>query len=117
LGYNIFSLLNQRFFIELFYNKYISESILKSGNHTTKILDKGSVEMVGPYGLEKLFIFLSSNISKLDTGIITTYALYILCALIIYLFMIILSIDFFLVVFFFLIINAYLNTKILENLV
>jgi NADH-ubiquinone oxidoreductase chain 5 len=29
LGYNVFSLLNQRFFIELFYNKYISSKLLE----------------------------------------------------------------------------------------
>jgi NADH-ubiquinone oxidoreductase chain 5 len=85
-GYNIFSLFNQRFFIELFYNKFISELILKLGGHTTKILDKGSVEYIGPYGLEIGIINISKNISKLDSGIITSYALYILSALIFYVF-------------------------------
>jgi NADH-ubiquinone oxidoreductase chain 5 len=85
LGYNVFSLLNQRFFVELFYNKYISETVLQLGSHTTKILDKGSIELVGPYGLEKSLSKLSLNIGKLDTGIITSYALYILSGLIFYL--------------------------------
>jgi NADH-ubiquinone oxidoreductase chain 5 len=86
LGYNIFSLLNQRFFIELFYNKYISNKILELGSQTTKVLDKGSVEYVGPYGLEKSLLNIGKNISKLNTGIITSYALFILCGLIIYLY-------------------------------
>lgn len=84
LGYNIFSFFNQRFYVELFYNKYIVEVILKMGGQTTKVLDKGSIELVGPYGLEKGLIYLSRNISSLDTGIITNYALYILVGLITY---------------------------------
>jgi NADH-ubiquinone oxidoreductase chain 5 len=86
LGYNIFSLFNQRFFVELFYNKFISEFILILGGQTTKILDKGSVEYIGPYGLEIGLLNISKNISKLDSGIITSYALYILSALIFYVF-------------------------------
>ncbi len=84
LGYNIFGFFNQRFLIELFYNKYITGLVLKLGGQTTKIIDKGSVELLGPYGLEKGLISLSRNIASLDTGIITSYALYILIGLIFY---------------------------------
>ena len=84
LGYNLFSLFNQRFFIELFYNKYITNIILKLGGQTTKVIDKGSVELLGPYGLEKGLINLSRSIASLDTGVITSYALYILIGLIFY---------------------------------
>ena len=84
LGYNIFSFFNQRFLIELFYNRYITDVVLKLGGQTTKILDKGSVELLGPYGLEKGLLNLSKNISSLDTGVITSYALYILVGLIFY---------------------------------
>jgi len=84
LGYNIFSFFNQRFLIELFYNKFITNYILMLGGHTTKIIDKGSVELLGPYGLEKILLRLSKSISDLDTGVITSYALYILIGLIFY---------------------------------
>jgi NADH-ubiquinone oxidoreductase chain 5 len=84
VGYNIFSFFNQRFLIELFYNRFISGLILKLGGQTTKVLDKGSIEYLGPYGLEKLLLNMSSNISKLNTGVITSYALYILVGLIFY---------------------------------
>ena len=84
IGYNIFSFFNQRFFIELLYNKYITGFILKLGGQTTKILDKGSVELLGPFGLEKGLLLLSKNISTLNTGVITSYALYILVGLIFY---------------------------------
>ena len=84
LGYNIFGFFNQRFLVELFYNKYITNTVLKLGGQTTKVLDKGSVELIGPFGLEKSLVNLSKTISKLDTGVITSYALYILIGLIFY---------------------------------
>ena len=80
-GYNTFSFFNQRFLVELFYNRYITDKVLQLGGQTTKVLDKGSIELVGPYGLEKGLVSLSKNISKLDTGVITSYALYILVGL------------------------------------
>ena len=85
LGYNIFGFFNQRFLIELFYNKYITGLVLNLGGQTTKVIDKGSVELLGPFGLEKGLINLSRNIASLDTGVITSYALYILIGLISYL--------------------------------
>nr|UFP91262.1 NADH dehydrogenase subunit 5 [Leptogium corticola] len=86
LGYNIFSFFNKRFYIELFYNKYIVGFIFKLGGDTTKLLDKGSVELLGPYGLEKGLLYLSKNIGSLDTGIVTFYALYILIGTLSYIF-------------------------------
>src|SRR6202012_1886106 len=84
LGYNIFGFFNQRFFIELLYNKYITGLVLILGGQTTKVLDKGSVELLGPYGLEKGLINLSRTIANLDKGVITSYALYILIGLLFY---------------------------------
>ena len=83
-GYNMFSFFNQRFFIELFYNRYVTDLVLKLGGQTTKVIDKGSIELVGPFGLEKGLTDLSKNISSLDTGVITSYALYILVGLTFY---------------------------------
>lgn len=86
LGHKLFGFFNQRFLVELFYNKYITNLVLKLGGQTTKILDKGSVELIGPYGLEKGLITLSKNITSLNSGIVTNYALFILIGLISYLF-------------------------------
>jgi len=84
IGYNIYGLLSQRFLIELFYNKYVTNFVLKLGGQTTKVIDKGSIELIGPFGLEKGLVNLSKNISSLDTGVITSYALYILVGLTFY---------------------------------
>jgi NADH-ubiquinone oxidoreductase chain 5 len=84
LGYNIFSFFSLRFLVELLYNRYIARSILDLGGQTTKVLDKGSIESIGPYGLGKLLFNLSKFLSRLDSGIVTSYALYILIGLISY---------------------------------
>ena len=80
-GYNTFSFFNQRFLVELYYNRYITDKVLELGGQTTKVLDKGSIELLGPFGLEKGLLFLSNKIASLDTGVITSYALYILVGL------------------------------------
>ena len=82
IGYNVFGFFNQRFLIELFYNRYITNNVLLLGGQTTKVIDKGSIELLGPFGLEKSLLSLSKSVSRLDTGVITSYALYILIGLI-----------------------------------
>jgi len=87
---------NQRFFIELLYNKYVVNLVLKLGGQTTKILDRGSVELMGPHGLEKGLLTLSKNLSTLDTGVVTSYALYILVGLTTYILLAYSAISYFL---------------------
>jgi NADH-ubiquinone oxidoreductase chain 5 len=77
-GYNIFGFFNQRFLVEMFYNKFITGLVFNLGGQTTRILDKGAIELIGPFGLEKGLLLLSKNLASLETGVITTYALYIL---------------------------------------
>lgn len=91
LGRNIFGFFNQRFLVEMFYNNYITNLVLHLGGQTTKVLDKGSVENMGPYGLERAFINLSKSLTKLSTGVVTSYALYILMGLISFIFILYLS--------------------------
>jgi NADH-ubiquinone oxidoreductase chain 5 len=85
LGYYIYGFFNQRFLIEFFYNKYIVNNILLLGGQTTKILDKGSVEWIGPYGIFMVLNKLSKIISSLNKGVVTDYALYILIGFCFYL--------------------------------
>ena len=93
LGYNVFSFFNQRFLVELFYNRYITGIVLKLGGQTTKVMDKGSVELFGPFGLQKKFNEISKSINTLSNGIVTFYALYILIGLIFYIAVFYLSVE------------------------
>lgn len=85
LGYNIFGFFNQRLLIELFVNKYIVDLTLRLGGQTTKILDRGSIELIGPFGAEKLLLSAGKLINSLSTGMVTNYALYIIIGIIVYL--------------------------------
>ncbi len=82
LGYNIFGFFNQRFLVEFFYNKYITNRVLELGGQTTKILDRGSLELCGPYGLERVFILISKILSIISSMDVVKYGLSILSGVI-----------------------------------
>lgn len=85
LGYYVFGFFNQRFLLEYFYNKFIVNTVLRIGGKTTKVLDKGSIEWVGPYGMGVVLTTISKIISNLSKGVVTDYALYILISICFYL--------------------------------
>lgn len=85
LYYYIFSFFNQRFYIEFFYNS-ISSFILNIGGSSTKLLDKGIIEYLGPYGLELALIYISNKLNKISTHIISNYGLYIIIGLLLFIF-------------------------------
>lgn len=85
LGYYVYGFFNQRFLVEFFYNKFIVNSVLDMGGQTTKVLDKGSIESVGPYGFGVILTKSSKIISSLSNGVVTNYALYILIGICFYL--------------------------------
>jgi NADH-ubiquinone oxidoreductase chain 5 len=88
LGRKIYSFLNAKYYFDIIYNNYIISKGLEYGYTISKLFDRGIVEMVGPYGLSVSIYKTANNISKLDSGIITTYALYIVLSLVSFLFII-----------------------------
>nr|YP_010899388.1 NADH dehydrogenase subunit 5 [Grosmannia fruticeta]WHN64125.1 NADH dehydrogenase subunit 5 [Grosmannia fruticeta] len=83
-GRTLFGFFNQRFLVEFFYNKYITNGVLALGGQTVKVLDRGAIELIGPFGLEKGLLKISKNLSSLSTGVVTNYALYILIGFIVF---------------------------------
>ena len=77
LGRKIYTFLNGKYFFDVVYNYYITSVGLQLGYTISKVIDRGVIELLGPQGLSNIFTNTGYNISKLDTGIITTYALYI----------------------------------------
>ena len=88
---NIYTFLNGKYFFDILYNHYIITQGYKIGYTISKVFDRGVIESLGPYGLAKVFYSSGDNISKLDTGIITTYSLYITMALLSLLFLVCLT--------------------------
>ena len=88
LGKKIYTFLNGKYLFDVIYNKYIIGLGFKLGYSISKELDRGVIELVGPYGLSTVLTKIGFNIGKLDTGIITTYSLYITLSLLSLLFLI-----------------------------
>lgn len=88
LGREIYTFLNGKYLFDVVYNNYIIGGGLKLGYIISKVLDRGVIELIGPYGLSNVLTNTGINISKLDTGVITTYSLYITLALLSLLFLV-----------------------------
>jgi len=88
IGQKIYTFFNGKYFFDIIYNNYIVNKGLELGYIISKILDRGIIEMVGPHGLSQTLINTGKNISKLDTGVITTYSIYITLSLLSLIFLI-----------------------------
>ena len=82
LGKSLYTFLNGKYFFDILYNFYIIRKSLQYGYYITNVLEKGIIETMGPHGLSSVLYKTGINISKLDTGIVTSYALYIVLGLI-----------------------------------
>ena len=87
LGRKLYTFLNGKYLIDILYNNYIIGGGLYLGYTISKVLDRGVVELVGPYGLATVLSETGINVSKLDTGVVTSYALYIVLGFISLLFL------------------------------
>jgi len=85
---NIYKFFNGKYYFDVLYNQFFITNGLKLGYSISKELDRGVIELLGPYGLSKYLVNVSNNLAKLDTGVITTYALYITLALIYLIFLV-----------------------------
>jgi len=81
-GKILYTFFNGKYLLDIIYNKYFISGGLQTGYIVSKVIDRGTFELIGPYGLSQFFYTGSRLISKLDTGIITSYALYIVLAII-----------------------------------
>lgn len=77
IGRKLYSLFNSKYYFDVIYNHYIINRGFKWGYAISKQIDRGVIELVGPYGLSNSIIKIAKDIAKLDSGVITTYALYI----------------------------------------
>lgn len=88
IGQSLYTFFNGKYFFDIIYNNYFINKGLDLGYKISKVLDRGIIEMVGPYGLSHTLTNTGKNISKLDTGVITTYSIYITLSLLTLIFLI-----------------------------
>nr|YP_010507832.1 NADH dehydrogenase subunit 5 [Phytophthora capensis]UXG55929.1 NADH dehydrogenase subunit 5 [Phytophthora capensis] len=78
-GLYFYNFLNRKWYFDKIYYEFINQYILQIGyNVTYKMIDKGLIEICGPYGLTTIFTFLSQRIILLQTGYLYHYSLLIL---------------------------------------
>jgi NADH-ubiquinone oxidoreductase chain 5 len=88
IGKSLYTFLNGKYFFDTIYNQYFITNGFKLGYTISKEIDRGAIEFLGPYGLSNYFNNTGKNLATLDTGIITTYSLYITLALLALLFLV-----------------------------
>lgn len=82
LGRTLYQFFNKKYYVDAIYNYYVINASLLTGYNISKSLDRGVIELVGPYGLSSSLSAGSKDIAKLDTGNLTSYALYLMLGLV-----------------------------------
>jgi NADH-ubiquinone oxidoreductase chain 5 len=69
LGKKIYNFLNKKWFFDKFYNEFINQSFLNFGYQVSyKMIDRGIIEMVGPFGLSKVVYKNTSILARQHNG-------------------------------------------------
>jgi NADH-ubiquinone oxidoreductase chain 5 len=83
LGRRLYTFLNRKWFFDKVYNDFVSQYLLNLSYHTTyKVVDRGVIESIGPYGISYLLKNLSNMLHSLQSGSFYHLALTILGGLI-----------------------------------
>ena len=71
------SLVNKKWYIDILQNRFIVRSILNFGYLISfQTLDRGFIELSGPYGVSKMVLNQSTSLKTLQTGQITHYVFF-----------------------------------------
>lgn len=81
LGLSLYKFFNGKWLFDVIYNEYFITGSMTLGHTISKVMDRGLVELAGPFGLSEVMTGRSKVVSSYDTGIITSYALYIILGL------------------------------------
>jgi NADH-ubiquinone oxidoreductase chain 5 len=82
LGMTIYTFLNGKWLFDVVYNRYIISNGMILGHQISKVIDRGLIEIVGPFGFSNRLSSIGRTVANYDTGIITSYRLYIIIGLI-----------------------------------
>lgn len=75
---------NKKWFFDFYYNSFISQNVFdKSFSGIYLNLDKGVVELFGPFGISKVLYSFSKNLIKMQSGYIFHYTFIIVISVII----------------------------------
>lgn len=84
-GRKLYGFLNRKWFFDKVYNELLTQNFLSFGYHTSyKLIDRGIIEMLGPFGLSKTVLQKSKNIVGLQTGFIYDYTVWFVIVLLLF---------------------------------
>ena len=83
VGLKLWAFLNKKWYFDKIYNECLNKPLMSFGYFVSfRSMDKGIVEMLGPYGAVSSFSLMMKKISKLQTGFIYHYAFIMLVGII-----------------------------------
>jgi len=69
VGKKIYNFLNKKWFFDKFYNEFINQTLLNFGYKVSyKMIDRGIIEMVGPFGLSKVVYKNTAILARQHNG-------------------------------------------------
>jgi NADH-ubiquinone oxidoreductase chain 5 len=72
----LYRFLSGKWLFDVAISRYAAFPALHAGLLASKVLDKGAVELLGPHGLSTALYRAADGLATLDTGVVTSYALY-----------------------------------------
>jgi NADH-ubiquinone oxidoreductase chain 5 len=86
-GRKLYGFLNRKWFFDKVYNELLTQNFLSFGYHTSyKLIDRGIIEMFGPFGLSKTALEKSRSVLSLQTGFVYDYTVWFLLVLLFFFF-------------------------------
>ncbi|KIM19994.1 hypothetical protein M408DRAFT_82711, partial [Serendipita vermifera MAFF 305830] len=82
-GRSLYVFFNGKYLLDIILNSYLIRGGMSLGYTLSKYLDRGAFEYLGPNGLTMLNNNLSARLNKLDDGIITNYASYMIVSILV----------------------------------
>jgi NADH-ubiquinone oxidoreductase chain 5 len=87
IGSNLYTFLNNKWHFDYIYNNYLVKPLLVFGYSTSyKVLDRGLIDRVGPYGVAHQLSRSTQNLSAFQSGQVYNYAFTIFVAATLFLF-------------------------------
>jgi NADH-ubiquinone oxidoreductase chain 5 len=75
LGRRLYTFLNRKWFFDKVYNEWVAQGALAMGYHVTyKAIDRGLIEMFGPYGISYTVYNNSLKVARFQSGYLYHYA-------------------------------------------
>jgi len=86
IGLKLYAFLNKKWYFDKLYNEFLNKPLLSFGYFVSfRGIDKGIVEVLGPYGAVTSFSAIMKKVSKLQTGYIYHYAFVMLIGIVLFL--------------------------------